>query len=491
MAAIPDFARKFGLALKACNLSRARVGQIVGADKSVISRWASGIQAPTDHNLSLLTEAVARHKTGFGRPDWDLDLDAFAARLGAVAAAERPSAVSVPVEPPAIAVLPFTNMGGDAEQDYFADGITEDIITALAKWRSFLVIARNSTFAYKGRSVDVRQLGRELGARYVLEGSVRRAANRVRVTAQLIDAANAAHLWAERYDRELIDIFALQDEISRQIATVIEPELGRYERTQSAARPPANLDAWDCLHRGLHLLYKFTRADVEAARVLLARAVALDPNLARAQTSLAYTHQADLVHGFSPDRARSIELLLEHARRGVELDDSDSYSHVMLAFGYRWARSYELALAESLKAVEVNPNDSWAIGLVGLALDLLGRHGEGVEHLERAVALLPRDPHVRFYLALGARSLIVAEEFARAEEWARRAIAFDPGQARAYMMLAISLAGLGRGEEARAALETCERIEPGCAARWAGAREYAADADNDRIVEGLRRVDRR
>ena len=487
MAAIPDFARKFGLVLKACNLSRARVAQIVGIDKSVISRWASGIQAPTDHNLSLLTDVVVRHRVDFGRSDWDLDVETFAARLSP-AAAEKPSTTPAPVTPPAIAVLPFTNMGGDAEQEYFADGITEDIITALAKWRSFLVIARNSTFAYKGRSVDVRQVGRELGARYVLEGSVRRSANRVRVTAQLIDAANAAHLWAERYDRELTDIFALQDEISRHIATVIEPELGRYERTQSAARPPANLDAWDCLHRGLHLLYKFTRTDIEAARMLLTRAVALDPNLARAQTSLAYTHQADLVHGFSDDRAHSIELLLDHARRGVALDDSDSYSHVMLAFGYRWAKNYALALAEARKAVEVNPNDSWAIGLVGLALDLLGRHGEGLEHMERAIALLPRDPHVKFYLALGARSLIVTGEFARAEEWARRAIAFDPGQARPYMMLAIALAAQGRVPQGRSALDACETIEQGCAARWAAANEYADQAANDRIVDGLRLV---
>ena len=197
MAAAADFASKFSLVLKAFNLSRGRFAQVLGIDKSVVSRWASGVQAPTDHNLSLLTEAVARHKADFRRADWDLPLADIAVRLGVAPpapAAEVPAAAAgAAKEPrrtapnkPSIAVLPFQNMSGDADQEYFADGITEDIITALSKWRSFLVIARNSSFTYKGRNVDLKQVGRELGVRYVLEGSVRKAGNRLRITAQLI-----------------------------------------------------------------------------------------------------------------------------------------------------------------------------------------------------------------------------------------------------------------------------------------------------------------
>ena len=406
--------------------------------------------------------------------------------------AAAPTVAAPPAPPtgdrPAIAVLPFTNMGGDAEQEYFADGITEDIITALSKWRSFLVVARNSSFTYKGRNVDVRQVGRELGVRYVLEGSVRKASNRVRITAQLVDTAHGTHLWAERYDRDLTDVFAIQDEISQHIAAVVEPELGRYERLQSSTKPPAHLEAWDCLYRGMHLLYKFTRADIAAARPFFERAIAIDPRFARAHTSLAYTHQLDLLHGYAADRPASIAELLGHAKQGVQLDDSDSYTHLMLSFAYRWAGEHDLALAEARKAVDVNPSDAWALGRLGNALDLIGQPREGLACLQRALALSTRDPHVKFYLALSARACLNARDHAAAEGWARKSIEQDPSQARAHLFLAAALGHLGRAEEARAALDTCERLQPGCAAMWIGAREYRDPAANEHLVEGLRKA---
>ena len=402
----------------------------------------------------------------------------------------EPEALSAPVsvERPAIAVLPFTNMGGDADQEYFADGITEDIITALSKWRSFLVIARNSTFTYKGRSVDVRQVGRELGARYVLEGSVRKAANRVRITAQLIDTANATHLWAERYDRDLTDVFAIQDEISGHIATMVEPELGRYEQKLSAAKSPINLQAWDCVHRGMHLLYKFTQADIAAARPLFERAIELDPQFSRAHTGLAYTHQLDIVHSYTADRPGSIAQLLEHATRGVQLDEGDSYAHLMLAFGYRWAGEHDLTIAAARKAIEVNPSDAWAVASLGMALDLAGQHREGLAYFERAITLSPRDPHVKFYLVLGARGWLAARDYANAETWARRSIEKDPSQGRPHLMLAAAFGHLGRTREARAELDTSERLQPGFAAKWIHWREYRDAADNDHIIDGLRKA---
>ena len=201
-----DFAQKLGVVLKAINLSRGRLAQTVGVDKSVVSRWASGVQVPSDHNLSLLTEAVARHRPGFERRDWDLDAEGFANRLNSL------DAGASSLEGPSIAVLPFENMSGDPEQEYFADGMVEDIITALSRFKSLFVIARNSTFTYKGKAIDVRQVGRELGVRYVLEGSVRKAGQRVRISGQLVECQTGVHLWADRFDGSLADVFDLQDQ---------------------------------------------------------------------------------------------------------------------------------------------------------------------------------------------------------------------------------------------------------------------------------------
>jgi adenylate cyclase len=199
-------------------------------------------------------------------------------------------------------VLPFQNLSGDAEQEFFADGMAEEIITALSHYRWFFVIARNSSFTYKGRAVDVTQVARELGVRYVLEGSVRKAGNRVRVTAQLIDATTGNHIWAERYDRELDDIFALQDEITETIVAAVEPELGSVERERARRKPPESLDAWDLYQRGLwHLFDDVKRDSLAEAKQLFQRACELDPGFAAAHAELAYTHVAEIIRGLSDD----------------------------------------------------------------------------------------------------------------------------------------------------------------------------------------------
>jgi TolB-like protein/Tfp pilus assembly protein PilF len=449
---------------------------------------------------SALTSAVNAARRALGDSGADQRLIRTVARKGfrfvgtivdapMISAGEKaPVAASPQRERPAVAVLPLTNMSGDPEQDYFADGITEDIITELSRWRWFPVIARHSTFAYKGRSIDIRQVGRELDARYVIEGSVRRAASRVRITVQLIDSVTGAHIWVERYDRQMDDIFALQDEIARRIAAVIEPELARSEQKLSAARPTTSLDAWDCLHRGLHMLYRFTEDDIAAARPLFERAIQLDPSFSRAHTSLAYTHQLDLLHGHTNERASSLALLTAHARRGVQLDESDSYGHIMMAYAHRWAGEIELALAAARRAVELNPNDAGAEASLGNAFDLMGQPHEARLHLERALRLNPRDPQAKFFHALMARTCLGDRDHAAAELSARKAIDMDPTQGRPRMFLVSALGHLGRAEEAREALRAWETVQPGFTRASMDLREYRNVADIDHIIDGLRKA---
>jgi adenylate cyclase len=397
----------------------------------------------------------------------------------------EPHALPLPNKP-SIAVLPFQNMSADPEQEYFADGITEDIITLLSKWRSFLVIARNSTFTYKGRSVDVKQVGRELGAQYLLEGSVRKSGQRLRVTAQLVETAQGAHLWAERYDREITDVFAIQDDVSERIAAVIEPELGRHEQLRLVSKSTTNLGAWDCLSRGLYLVNKFNKTDNAAARSLFERAITLDPQFSRAHASLAYTYQQDILHAYTADRANAIERQIASARLATQLDPKDSYAHSMLAFAYRWARQHDLMIAEARKALEYNPSDAWAAAVLGLALDLAGQHREGIESFKRSMALNPRDPRLGYYVTLIARAYLVDHNYETAENWAHQAIELDPSMPRSHLILAAILGHLGRSIEAHSALDTAERLHPGFAQQWINGREYRDDVDNDHIAEGLR-----
>ena len=240
-----DFAQKLGLVLKATNLSRGRLAQTAGVDKSVVSRWVSGVQVPSDHNLSLLTEAVARHRPGFERRDWDLDAERFANRLDALKAGASN------LEGPSVAVLPFENMSGDPEQAYFADGLAEDLITGLSRVSWLLVIARNSSFALRGEKLDARSIGARLGVRYLVEGSVRRAGQRLRLTVQLIEAATGNHLWADRYDGSLENVFDFQDRIVASLVGAIEPKLRATEIARSQRKRPDSLDAFDLFLQAL------------------------------------------------------------------------------------------------------------------------------------------------------------------------------------------------------------------------------------------------
>jgi len=257
--------------------------------------------------------------------------------------------------PPSIAVLPFTNMSGDAEQEYFADGITEEIITALSHMRSFPVVARNSSFAYKGQAVSIQKVAQELGVTYVLEGSVRKAGGRVRVIAQLIDGISGHHIWADRYDRPLDDIFAIQDDITLRIALALQPELNEAELRKAQQKGTDSLTAWDYYLRGISLLADQTCADNEEARGFFQRAIEIDHSYGEAWAGLGWSHLRDYDFKCTEDLQWSLDLGLEAAQEGVRLAESSAFTHYVLSTAYVWREQLPLSLAELDRTLELNP----------------------------------------------------------------------------------------------------------------------------------------
>ena len=302
-------------------------------------------------------------------------------------------------EPSAIAVLPFDNMSADPEQEFLADGIVEDVITELSRFRSLLVIARNSTFSYKGAAIDVRRIAKELGVRYVVEGSVRRGGNRIRVTAQLIDAETGAHVWADRWDRDLDDLFAVQDEMTSAIVSAVEPELGAHERKLARARPPENLTAWELYQRGIAEQLKYTNEGLEASIVFFNRALESDQEFALAHAALARTQWNIVGIGRAEDPAGMIRLGIAHASKAVEIDDRLEQAH--MAFGVLMAFSgkEEEAISAVERAVALNPNNADCHH--GMAMTILFQaqpDGARMSECERtAIRLNPRDPRIFLY----------------------------------------------------------------------------------------------
>jgi len=387
------------------------------------------------------------------------------------------------LERPSVAVLPFANMSGDAEQEYFSDGLTEEVITALALWRSFPVIARNSSFAYKGKAVDVKRIGRELGARYLLEGSVRKSGNRVRVTAQLIDAASGHHVWVEKLDRELDDVFALQDELTQRIAANLEPAIGKAELARSKTKPPDNLDAWDYYLRGRSRLHEFTKEGNVEARKMFERTIEIDPTYCEAFANLAWTHARDLLLEYPEDREGSMAALYEAARQAVVLDDESSLAHHLLSTAYIWRNELDLAIGEGRRAVAFNPNDADSRHALGNKLDLAG-DPEGITLMEQAQRLNPQDPQRHMQLSFLARAYLNARQYDRSMETAQKAIQWRPDYPHAHYVLALGLGHLGREKEARAALDECERFHPGFVEKRADWRPYPSDDSNLHLRQG-------
>jgi TolB-like protein/Tfp pilus assembly protein PilF len=400
----------------------------------------------------------------------------------------RGSAAPALPDKPSIAVLPFANIGGEAEQEYFADGISEDIITALSKWRWLFVIARNTSFVYKGRAIDIKQVGRDLGVRYVLEGSVRKAGNRVRISAQLIEAATGAHLWAERYDRDLADAFAVQDEISESVVGAIEPELLQVERQRAARKSPESMDAWDHYMRGMWRFYQFTVDDNAEAERLMRRAIALDPALALGHIGLARTFNFRLWWGWSQDIEADRQAAHAAARRAVELDDRDAYAHYALAWANFLRREHESALAEAQKAIDLTPNFALAYFVLGVIRVFLGRFDQVDDPIRRAMRLSPHEPQTFFCCYVLALAEYHQGRYAEAAKIARTGIDLRPFHTL-YRTLAACCGQLGRADEARAAMAEMRRLMPKDAERrWDAANPYADPAHRAHFIDGLRKA---
>jgi adenylate cyclase len=389
---------------------------------------------------------------------------------------------------PSIAVLPFTNMSGDPEQEYFSDGLTEDIITALAAWRSFPVIARNSAFVYKGRAVNAKLIGRELGARYILEGSVRKTGNRVRITAQLIDASTGHHVWAERLDRDLEDVFQLQDELTLRIATTVEPQLRQVEHKRLISKTTNDLNAWDCYLRGMSYLHQMTKEGNVSARRMFERAVELDSTYGEAFAALAHSHLRDILLECTESREDSLAEAFAAARRAVALGEASAYAHSILSQAYLWRNEHRLAVAEAERAVELNPYDADLLGSLGNRLDLAGDGETGIAMMEEAQRLYPQNPMIHMSMAYLARAYLSARQYERSVEVAQKAVDRQPDSPHAHYILAMGLGHLGRRDEARAALDACERLHPGFANKRADWQPYPEPAKNKHLRNGLRKA---
>jgi len=369
---------------------------------------------------------------------------------GAAATHVRPAFAPLR-ERPSIAVLPFANMSSDPEQEYFADGIAEDILTALSKWRWFLVFARNSTFTFKGTSLSIREIGEALGARYVLEGSVRKAGGRVRVSAQLIEAAPDRHIWAERYDRDLSDVFAIQDDITRQVVISIDPAIQVLELERIARKSPGSMDAWDHYLRGSHHRNRFTPQDAILALHHFNQAIDIDPHFAAAHARLAQLLVNLTTLSPTADTPKTLATALELANRAVALDALDASAHGAVAYVLVYSRQHDAALQAGHRAVELNVNYHPGHYALGLALLFGGSAREAIFEFETTARLSPRDPAMWAILCHQALAQYTAKHYEAALRTADKAVAERPDfGARAIRIVA--LARLDRKAEAATAL---------------------------------------
>ena len=359
---------------------------------------------------------------------------------------------------PSIAVLPFVNMSKDPEQEYFSDGITEEIITALSKVPNLFVIARNSTFTYKGKPVKVKQVSEELGVRYVLEGSVRKTGDRVRITAQLIDALSGHHLWAERYDRDLKDIFALQDEITMKVITALQVELTAGEMAGVIAKGTKNIDAFIKYMQAFELFNRVTKEGNAQARKILEEAIALDPEYPRLYMGLAETHFMDVWFGTTESPDQSLARAFELAQKAISLDDSNAAAYGVLGQIYGMKRQYDKAIAECERAVSLDPNSADNFLRLGMVLNWAGRAEEAIPYLQNAIRLNPLPPANYFvHLAVPYRDL---GQYEKAIEASKKALQRDPNNQFAYIHMAVSYIRLGLEKEARAAAAQILTIDP-------------------------------
>ena len=387
---------------------------------------------------------------------------------------------------PSIAVLPFVNMSEDPKQEFFVDGMTEEIITALSKGPNLFVIARNSTFTYKGKAVKVKQVSEELGVRYVLEGSVQRSGDRIRINAQLIDALTGHHLWSERYDRDLKDIFALQDEITMKIITALQVKLTSGEMIHVLAKGAKNIDAFTKYLQAVDLWTRLTKEANAQAKKLLEEAIALDPEYPGPYIGLAKTYGMDVFLGTTQSPEQSLARAFELAQKAISLDNTNGAAYSVLSWLYATKRQYEKAIAESERAISLNPNSAESYMRLGLVLAYAGRAEEGIPYMQNALRLNPF-PSCNYFSNL-ATIYGASGHYEKAIEAAKKALQCEPNTPIPYTTLAISYIRLGREEEARVAAAEILRINP----KWSLER-YAkitpfTQSLAGRMIEDLRKA---
>ena len=413
----------------------------------------------------------------------------YRVQIGSDAAVSEVSRTLELSDKPTIAVLPFVNISGDSEQEYFADGVTEDIITVLSKFRWFFVIARNSVFTYKNKPVDLKQVARDLGVRYVLEGSVRKAGNRVRITAQLIDASSGHHVWAERYDRELEDIFAVQDEITQSIVTSVGPEFLSAEMQRAQRKDSRSLDVWDYVMRASWHHFRYTRKDVAEAQRLLAKAIEMDPMSAEAFCLLAFTHLMQVQFGWSESVGQSIIEASKAAQSAVAIDDRDAWAHTALGLVDLISKRYDDAARRLKGAINLNVNLANAYGALGQTLALAGEYDEAITQINKAIRLSPRDPFRVYWFGHLGLAAFAEGRYEDASKWGLKLIQINPKFPGGHRLLAATYGQLGRLKEAAAELKELLLLMPGMTSDDVRKQvPFKKTSDMEQYIDGLRKA---
>ena len=467
-----------------CALAAAK-GAIVSKDELLRLVWP-GLTVE-ENNLQVQISAIRKAlHAGDDAQDYVLTVPGRGYRF--IGAPVSGDAGQVAPDKPSIVVLPFDNLSGDPEQQYFSDGIADDIAADLSKLSGLVVIARNSALAYRGRAIKVQEVSRELEVRYVLQGSVRKIGNRVRIVIQLIDGQTGAQLWAERYDRELTDIFAVQDEVATNIVSALAVTLTQGERRRLRRKEPDNLEAYDSYLRGRQLVFLRSPKAVDEARPLLERAIALDPQFAQAHTMLACTRILDYANGWHDADGKSLETAQELARMAVARDGDDAEAHWALGWALLLGRQHERAMAEVRTALRCDPNFALAHSLLGQVLYYSGRAAEALQPLATAFRLDPnneQDPHLHYL----AQAYVCMGRYEDAAAVLKRRIVRKPDTDMSRVLLAACYGHLGRAEEARTLWQDALRISPSYSLEHRRrVLPYKDLADFERVVDGLRKA---